>query len=98
MDLIQIKLWDNRTEIIDTGPIYDNSSKSLRGGKVGGFALDAANIRWSSLSYRSFENSVSGNYDVFTFRCGSKYPLKSGPASATTTTTTTSTEITIGIV
>ena len=54
MDLIQIKLWDNRTAIIDTGPIYDNSSKSLKGGKVGGFALDAGNIHWSSLSYRFF--------------------------------------------
>ena len=59
MDLIQIKLWDNRTAIIDTGPIYDNSSKSLKGGKVGGFALDAGNIHWSSLSYRFFYINVS---------------------------------------
>ena len=61
-NLIQVKLWDNGTLIIDTGAIYDNSPKALRGGKIGGFDVSQSAVSWSALSYRClqrFSNTTS---------------------------------------
>ena len=54
-NLIQVKLWDNGTLIIDTGAIHDNSPKALKGGKIGVFEFSSSSTKWSALNYRCLQ-------------------------------------------
>ena len=51
-DLIRLKIWAGSTLVLDSGNITDNSSDSLKGGRLGVFCFSQENVLWSNLNYK----------------------------------------------
>jgi len=51
-NLIRLRLWEGNTQVIDSGDVYDNSSSSLKGGRLGVYCDSQQEITWSNLKYR----------------------------------------------
>ena len=50
--MINVKVWEEGTLIIDTEDIFDNTEDSLKGGRLGVYCDSQEDIIWSALSYR----------------------------------------------
>ena len=51
-NMINVKVWEEGTLIIDTEDIFDNTEDSLKGGRLGVYCDSQEDIIWSALSYR----------------------------------------------
>merc|ERR1712142_363496 len=52
IDLINVKIYVGSKMIVDTGDIIDNSSESLKGGRLGVYCDSQEEITWAQMSYR----------------------------------------------
>ena len=65
-NLIRLKLWAGSTLVLDSGNIIDNSSDSLKGGRLGVFCNSQEKILWSNLNYKFvFSSSLYKFYTLF---------------------------------
>jgi len=53
--LIRVKLYEENNPLHDTGDIFDTSSKSLNGGRIGVWCNSQEKITWSFLRHRCLE-------------------------------------------
>ena len=51
-DIIQVKVFLDGDNILDTGEVKDNDGLSLKGGRLGVYVDSQENVKWEHISYR----------------------------------------------
>ena len=50
--MINVKIWEGSTLVVDSGNFYDKSSRALKGGRLGVYCDSQEDVTWAALEYK----------------------------------------------